>query len=90
MLCCGFPHPISFCCEKNSNPDQKDLIHAQIRQKQHLILESISWLIQVKELYQFRKSFTFFPTETTRHKDWAQQQMEKLFLLSAGFWFPRR
>lgn len=50
-----------------------------------LILRSIPWLIQVKELNQFRKSLPCSPIGTTRHKDGAEQQMERLFLSSAGF-----
>lgn len=36
MLWCGFSYTTPFCCEKNSDPEQKDTIHAQIRQKQNL------------------------------------------------------
>lgn len=51
----------------------------------YLILESISWLIHVKELNQCRKSLTCCATGTTRHKNWAEQQMKRLFLSIAGF-----
>lgn len=85
MLCCGFSLLHFVVWRTKTLIKEKQSIPRLDKSNTYLILESISWLIHVKEFNHCRKSLTCCATGTTRHKNWAEQQIKRLFLSNAGF-----